>query len=408
MNTGTAAARGAVPGLGIVQCVYWGVLYYTFAVVLVPMQSDLGASPPQLAGAFTLGLALSALLATAVGRALDRGLGARLVPTGGWLAALLLWAWSEVQSLSALYTVWAGLGACMAMVLYESAFALVTRAIAEPAARLSALAQVTVLGGLASTVFLPLVGSGVDLLGWRDTLKLLLGPWVLATAWLQWRVLPGLLAPAARGQAAAGGSTNRVHAHLRVGATWRLVLPFAGATFAAMAVTTLLVPVLVQRGTSVATAATVLAAFGLAQLPGRLWMWRGARRLPSMHALLLIPLLLQAAGLLLLTLASGLIVVALAVALFGLGAGLHTLVRPWLVPALVGAARAGVVNGGIARAQGVARAAGPLLAAAALSSIGGAMTFFVLACGMLLLSPFAASTARLAAQRELELSSELD
>ena len=50
---------------------------------------------------------------------------------------------------------WAALGLCMAAILYEPVFAIVGRAFADPEGRLRAIATVTVMGGLASTAFLP-------------------------------------------------------------------------------------------------------------------------------------------------------------------------------------------------------------------------------------------------------------
>ncbi len=80
----------------------------------------------------------------------------------------------------------------MAAMLYETAFGLVTRAFAEPAARLNALARITILGGLASTIFVPLAAAGVEHLGWRATLRGLAAV-VLVMAWLLERLAVGHL-----------------------------------------------------------------------------------------------------------------------------------------------------------------------------------------------------------------------
>jgi hypothetical protein len=55
----------------------------------------------------------------------------------------------------------------MAASLYEPAFAIVTRGHASAERRLRPLATVTLFGGLASTVFLPLTAGVVTLAGWR-------------------------------------------------------------------------------------------------------------------------------------------------------------------------------------------------------------------------------------------------
>ena len=55
----------------------------------------------------------------------------------------------------------------MAAILYEPVFAIVGRAFADPEDRLRAIATVTVIGGLASTAFLPGTSALVTRFGWR-------------------------------------------------------------------------------------------------------------------------------------------------------------------------------------------------------------------------------------------------
>jgi MFS family permease len=74
------------------------VLYYTFPVLQVPMQQELGWSRVALTGAFSLALGLSGLAALPVGRWLDRH-GPRLLMTvGSASAAALVVAWALVPS----------------------------------------------------------------------------------------------------------------------------------------------------------------------------------------------------------------------------------------------------------------------------------------------------------------------
>jgi MFS family permease len=146
--------RRAVVALGMAQCINWGVLYYAFTVLVVPVSKDLGASPAIVTGAFSLALLVSALLSPVVGSAIDRGHGPSMMRAGGWAAAVLLLLWAGLPGVASLYAVWIGLGACMATTLYEPAFAIVARAQADPAQRLRALAMVTVFGGVARWGFL--------------------------------------------------------------------------------------------------------------------------------------------------------------------------------------------------------------------------------------------------------------
>jgi hypothetical protein len=162
---------------------------------------------------------------------------------------------------------------------------------------------------------------------------------------------------------------------------------FTAGTVAGMALVSLLVPLLVSRGADLAQAAMVLAALGLAQLPGRLWLLRGGR-LPSAAVLTVWPMGMQAAGLLVAAGSASPVGAATGVALFGLGAGLHTLARPWLVQARFGT-DAGYRNGQVAQLQGLGRALGPVAAVGAAAWVGAQWVLVALAGMLLLLLPLA-------------------
>ena len=73
MSGGTSARpRGLLPGLAVTETVSWGICYYGFAVLLPPMERDLGWSRATLVGAFTIAVIVSGLAAFPVGRWLDR------------------------------------------------------------------------------------------------------------------------------------------------------------------------------------------------------------------------------------------------------------------------------------------------------------------------------------------------
>lgn len=361
--------------LGGCQCVLWGVLYYSFSVLLVPIETALGLSRTAVAGAFSLGLCGMAVAAPAIGHWLDRGDAVRLTRGGVFLATLGLLAVGLAEGAAVLYLGWLCIGVAMSMLLYEPAFALVIRAFADSQQRLWALAAVTVLGGLASTIFLPLVSALVDHWSWRTAVLACAGA-VLVVAWtMEAHVVPALV----------GDRRAKVEARPR-GGPWpphlaTLVTIFASGTFAGTTLTTLLIPLLLDRGASASSAALVLAALGVAQLPGRIWLLRGGRSTPGRT----LPVLLQALGLAGIVVAPSPWSVAGSVAVFGVGAGLQTLARPLLVGAIYGAADAGRWNGEVARIQGFARAAGPL-AAAGFASLAGMPLVLAAVGGLLVLT----------------------
>ena len=85
------------------------------------------------------------------------------------LAGMLLIAWSQVESLAAFYILLAGVGIVQAGVLYEPAFAVVARRFGTAEARAGIIA-LTLWGGFASTVFIPIIQFLLDHFGWRETL----------------------------------------------------------------------------------------------------------------------------------------------------------------------------------------------------------------------------------------------
>jgi predicted MFS family arabinose efflux permease len=361
----------AIVALGIGQCVNWGVLYYAFSVLLTPLSRDLGVPGWVLASAFSLALLVSALAAPTVGRWSDRGAGLQLVHSGGYVAAAVLLIWSLLPGLHSLFFVWTILGLCMAATLYEPVFAIVGRTLDHPGARLRALATVTVFGGLASTVFLPLTALLVERWGWRPAVGVLAATLAVSTCISSRVVARGGLphspppTPARRG-APIGG---RFHAILGL---------FSVASLATTAFTTTLVPALIAREVTPMGAAWLGGLLGLMQLPGRVLVMHGALR-ASPSRLLAASLLAQAAGIALIAIAGASAPLAAGVTIFAVGAGLMTLARPHLVQTVFNRDQAGYLNGRLAGAQNLARAGGPVLAVSLAGVVGYGVMFGVLA-----------------------------
>lgn len=383
-----AHLRQAIWLLGLCQCVLWGVLYYGFSVFLVPMERSLAVPRTAVAGAFSLGLLAMALVAPTVGQWLDRGHAARSFRLGVVLAVVGLLVVSAAHGLVALYVAWTLLGLAMAMLLYESAFALVIRAVADSNQRLRALAAVTVMGGLASTIFLPVVSVVIERAGWRPAALWCAGSVLVVAALMERFVLPDLMASSGVASTSKFARPGPWPPHFEA-----LVAVFAVGTFASMVLTTLLIPLLLARGTAPAAAALVLGALGVAQLPGRVWLLQSGSR-DAGRALLIVPIVLQALGMLAVVISSSSWSAAAGVAVFGLGAGLQTLARPWLVQVLYGVAESGRWNGELARVQGFARAAGPVMAAT--MAWWGSTSIVLLAAGggLALTLPLAARLSR--------------
>ena len=195
--------------LSVTEIVSWGVLYYAFAVFLVPMQRELGYSAAELTGAFSVALLVAGVAGIGVGRFLDRHSPRALMTVGSVAGALLVVAWSRVEGLVAFYAIWAGIGLVMAAVLYEPAFTVLAKWFPEAEERRRAMTALTLVAGLSSFIFLPLGQALIDAHGWRDALVVLAVVLAAVTVPLHALVLrrgPGAAASAAGRRPAQGRS----------------------------------------------------------------------------------------------------------------------------------------------------------------------------------------------------------
>lgn len=363
--------------LAVTETVSWGILYYAFAVFLVPMQTELGWSTPQLTGAYSLALVVTMVLSPPVGRWLDRA-GPRIPMTiGSVLGTLLLVAWARVETLPAFYLIWAGLGAALALTLYEPAFAVASAWFVRGRAR--ALLILTTVAGLASTIFLPLAGWLTERFGWRDALLVLaaiLGLVTIPGHALVLRRRPEDLGLLPDGEAPDPAQPPprpdgvSIHRALRDPAYWQLNLAFFLGMTASVAIGVYLIPILLERGESLARATFITGLIGAAQVGGRVLVTALDRRAPE-TAVAVAVFALQAIALIVILAFSGMAALLLAVALLGAGRGGVTLMRATLVADRYGRAHFAAISGIPAAAQMAARAVAPVGAGLLVAWLGG-------------------------------------
>ncbi|CAO3443453.1 MFS transporter [Azospirillum largimobile] len=167
-KSGPAVPARVVWALGMSQLVCWGVSYYLVGLFGEAMAADLGQGLPAIHGGFTLALVVMGLVSSAVGRAIDRRGGRSVMVAGSLLMAAGCIGLALAQELVVYYASWVLLGLAMRMALYDAAFAALARIGGRAARR--PISQITLLGGLASSVMW-LVGQSVaEGLGWRGAL----------------------------------------------------------------------------------------------------------------------------------------------------------------------------------------------------------------------------------------------
>ncbi len=155
----------------------FGVILYGFSVYATDQAAGADFSKTALSLAYGGSVFVGGLLALPVGRFADRHGVRVIVGAGAVLGSLGLAAFSvSNQSWQVVVAWWMLIGPAQAMIYYEPAYvAIVQWSSARDRAR--TLATITLIGGLAGIVFIPLAARLVSLLGWRSavmTLALLL------------------------------------------------------------------------------------------------------------------------------------------------------------------------------------------------------------------------------------------
>ena len=358
-----------VAALSVTETVTWGIVYYGFPVFLRPMEQDLGASRVAVTAAFSIGLGMSALASISVGRWLDARGPRALMTAGSVLATALTFAWARVESLPALYAVWFLMGLAMAATLYEPAFAVVVSWFARGRDR--ALLTVTLVAGLASTIFMPIEAALLERMGWRSALTVLAV--VLGVITIPIHALLLRRGAAGRGAATAGGTPMPPSLTLgeaaRTAVFWVLSIAFLVGNFATAAITTHLIPFLVDLGYSAAFAAAVIGWMGAMQLVGRVVFVPMSTRFGA-RVMVAAVFAAQALGIAQLPLLGVVRTLLPFIVLQGAANGMATLARASSLAEIFGARNYGAISGAVALGANGARAIGPVGASLLLLGLG--------------------------------------
>ena len=355
------------------EIVSWGVLYYAFPVLAPAISADRGWPVSTITAAFSAGLVTSALVGIWSGRLLDR-IGPRPVMTVGSLSAVpAVVGIALAPSLPLFFAAWVLAGFAMAGTLYPPAFAALTRWWGLR--RVRALTVLTLVAGLASTIFAPLTAALLDPLGWRSTYLVLAV--VLAVVTIPAHAL-GLRGrwpePRELDTTSAAGRAPREIVRSR--AFVLLVPAVALGTFSAFAVVVNLVPLLLEQGLSTSTAAWALGLGGVGQVCGRLFYGRLDRAL-SVGARGVTILGLSALATALLAAVPGPTGLLIAVAMLaGAARGIFTLLQATAISDRWGAAHYGRLNGLLSAPSMVATAVAPWAGAALAATLGGYTAVF--------------------------------
>lgn len=361
---GSDRPRGGLAALCVAQTTSWGLLYYSLPVAVKPISADTGWSDASITSAFSAGLIISALAGIRVGKRLDTHGPRAIMTTGAVVGVIALALVGTAQNFGMFAAAWLVAGFAQAAIFYPPAFTVITRWYGPQ--RVRHLTTLTLVAGLASTIYAPVTATLIDHYGWRTTYFVLAGLLAAITVPLhffflnaRWTTLP---------KAGRGHTRSRLAVRPVVRSRRFIMLQLAMAitTLTLYAVTFNIIPLFTGRGLSYQTAAIALGLIGLGQVLGRIcYPLLNNHTSARIRTLTIIPA--GAGTLWALALIPGPAWLLIAVALLaGATRGCHTLLQATAVADRWGTQNFGSINGiftaPMTAASALAPAAGALLA----------------------------------------------
>jgi MFS family permease len=348
-----------VIGLSVAQLISWGSVFYGFSLFMSPIEEALALSRAESSLAFSLALLMEGLCAFHVGRWIDRGHERAVMTVGSLLLALGFIAQAFITQGWQFYAVWTVLGVGLSATLYPPAFAVLTRRFPTHFRR--AIILLTFLGGLASTVFIPLIAGCMQATDWATTSWVLGWLHLLVCAPLHFHLLRN--APPAR--------VVEATKHARVSAEGSLQQHVRNPTFGLMAVFMVLlmavtaalpahmINLLRESGLQEAWVLALPAIIGVLQVGGRAGLFVAEHRLDVHRVNRWVPCLIPLGFALLCVGGTHGALALLFVLTYGLGNGMFTIVKGTVVAQYVSQTHVGSLNGLMGLPMALARAAAP-------------------------------------------------
>lgn len=354
--------RSVVWPLAAAETIVWAAMFYSFPALLLDWERELGWSKTELSGAFTVALALSALLAPVAGRLIDRNLGHLVLTGSAVLGAAALALLANASTLWQFYAAWFAIGIAMSGALYEPCFAFLTRTMGDRARK--SITLVTLIAGFAGTVSFPGVHALLLVTDWRGAVMVLSGVVALTAVPLFW--IGCAHARSGTAPHTESTATHRSASAFRAMAQptfWLLAVSFSMIALSHGLVLTHLLPLLDERGVARDTAVLAASMIGPMQVAGRLAMM-AAEKITSMVVIgAACFIAMGVAALSLLGAAAVPMLLVTFVVLHGSGYGVTSIVRPVLIADLLGRVSFGLLAGLLAVPFLAATAASPTIAA---------------------------------------------
>lgn len=336
MSASSNQSRLVVAALGLTQIIGYGTLYYSFTALAASMAKDFGWSPEWVFAAFSISLLAGGLAAPLAGTWIDRHGAGKVMALGsiGAATALIACALAPNPILFAIGLM--AIELASTFVLYNAAFALLVQI--DPRTAQRSITHLTLIAGFASTIFWPLTSALHASLSWQQIYFVFAAVHVgLCFPLHLWLASLSKTSVNVRTDTAAIKHTveGSLPVDRRQSAFVLMVSGIALISFIDAAILIHMLPMLTALGLGSASV-LIGTLFGPAQVASRLFSMLSGDRIQPL-GLALISALLVPVSICVLLLSGNWMAGALVFAvIFGLGAGLASIVQSTLPLALFG------------------------------------------------------------------------
>jgi len=359
--------------IGLGQILNWGSVFYLIAIIARPVEQETGWSFTAIIAGHALGLLVAGLVSPRVGRLIERLGGRRVLAGASLLMACGQVALSLSNSLAGWYGAWALLGLAMACGLYDAAFSTLSQIFGRDAR--GAITNVTLFGGLASTICWPLTAYMIAQIGWRDACLVFALIHLCLALPMHLCLVPQTLLklPLQPEEAIEEGDEPQMLSPVYF--LLSIILMVAASVGAIVSVH--LIALLQARGLDLAVAVGMGALFGPAQVGARILERLFGGKLHPVWTLV-ISVVLTCLGLVLLGLHAGVALIAVALLLYGAGNGINSIAKGTVPLALFGPRFYARIMGRLALPSLIAQALAPALVALLMEARGSESALHVL------------------------------
>lgn len=371
---GQSSGSVTIFSIGLGQILGWGSVFYLIAVIARPVEQETGWTFTSIIAGHALALLVAGLASPRVGLLIEAFGGRRVLAMASLLMSAGHLALAFMHSHAAWYAAWVLLGLAMACGLYDAAFSTLGQIFGRDARR--AITNVTLFGGLASTICWPFTAYMIAHFGWREACLAFAAIHIFIMLPIHLLLLPQVIGNGVTQVQTTEEDGTEPDYRAPVTLLLAFILVIAATVMAIVSVH--LIALLQARGLSLATAVATGALFGPAQVAARILERVFGGRLHAVWTLV-ISIALTCLGLMMLGLNIEPAFVALALIFYGAGNGINSIAKGTVPLALFGPRFYARIMGRLALPQLIAQACAPALVALLMDSQGSESALQVLA-----------------------------